>query len=193
MAKRYLVLSSLLVLGAAPAWAHPVDGAHAHALVAGLTHPVLGLDHLLFMVAIGIWAAMQGRRQLLLVPLSFVAGMAGGLFSGFGVEFAASVELAIALSVAALGLMLALAARLPVLLSMSLAACAGLAHGAAHAVETPLPDFTGFAAGALATTLVLHVVGASAGLASARSARPLLRGAGAAMMLFGAALGLGFA
>jgi urease accessory protein len=178
------VLASILLPGAA--WAHPATAVHEHGLQTGLLHPLTGLDHLLVMVAIGVWAARSGVREIWVAPACFVAGMTAGLLVGFPFISAAGVELGVALSIVALGLLLAFTVRLSRWSTILLAASAGLFHGAAHAAEASIQSgLTGFAAGALLTTLMLHVIGALTGLATSRVHDGVLRIAGMAMAILG--------
>lgn len=178
-------LTLLLLAAAAPAaWAHG-QGAHAHeaGLIAGMLHPFSGFDHLLAMVAVGLWAAQQGGRARWLLPLSFVGAMAVG--SGFGVAGAAlpGVETGIALSVLVLGLLVALQSRWALGLACAMAGFFALFHGVAHGQEMPLAASPwGYGAGMIAATAALHASGVLAGI----KARALaLRLAGAAVSIAG--------
>jgi urease accessory protein len=178
------VVASLLFPAAA--FAHTAPAAHEHGLALGLIHPLTGLDHLLAMVAIGVWAARSAPKEVWIAPAFFVAGMSMGLLAGLPVMPSAGVEILIALSVAALGLLLAFPVKLPRWTTILLAAGAGLAHGAAHAAEGPIQaGFTEFATGALATTLMLHIFGAAGGFVTSRMSPSILRIAGVAMAVFG--------
>lgn len=127
-----------------------------HGLTAGLLHPLTGLDHLLAMVAVGLFAARAARP--LLAPATFVLAMALGLASGgLGLP---PLELGVALSVVALGLLVALGSRLPASYALVLVATAGLLHGHAHGAEAPTSGGLAlFALGALASTAALHLIG----------------------------------
>jgi urease accessory protein len=190
-------LASVIVAAAlavpAAAQAHTF-GAHDAGFVHGFSHPLGGLDHLLAMVAVGLWAAQRGGKALWALPTAFVGAMIGGGLLGMaGVELPA-VELAIALSVVALGGLIALQARLPLLASVGAVALFALFHGHAHGVEmpeaaAPLLYGAGFA---LATGL-LHGAGVGAalslrGLVQGRVGAALLRGVGALIGLGGVAL-----
>ena len=178
------VLAVVLLPGAA--WAHLAAVPHEHGLEMGLLHPLTGLDHLLVMGAIGVWAARSGGREIWIAPTCFVVGMTAGLLAGFPFVSAAGIELVVALSIVALGSLLAFTVTLPRWGTMLLAASAGLSHGAAHAAEGPIQSgFTSFAIGALMTTLLLHAVGAVTGLATRRLHHNILRIAGVAMAAFG--------
>ena len=110
---RTLLLAAGLSLLAAPAYAH-VGVGDTSSFAAGFAHPLVGLDHLIVMIAVGAWAAMKGGRALWAWPVAFVGVMliGGGLgMAGVAVPF---VEPAILASVVALGLLVALAVDLPV-------------------------------------------------------------------------------
>jgi urease accessory protein len=161
-------LKNALILVAACAAS---TGASAHighentSLMSGLTHP-LGLDHLLAMVAVGVWSvsalparqAWQGPATFLLaLVMSAVLGA-----SGVTVPF---LEHAIALSVVLFGLMLFVATKpIPPTWGLGLIAAAASLHGLAHGAETPATGFAGYAAGFLLTTAALHLGGIGVGL-----------------------------
>jgi urease accessory protein len=190
MSRQSLILAGALASAVFPAaaWAHPASVAHEHGLQMGLLHPLTGLDHLLVMVAIGVWAARSGVRNIWIAPACFVTGMTAGLLLGFPFMSAAGIEVGVALSIVALGLLLAFTVNLTRWATMLLAASAGLFHGAAHAAEGPIQSgLTGFAVGALLTTLALHAIGALTGLATSRLHHGALRIVGMAMAVLGLA------
>ena len=131
----------------------------------GLAHP-FGLDHLLAMVAVGVWSvsalpahrAWQGPATFLLaLVLSALLGA-----SGVTLPY---LEHAIALSVSLFGLMLVMAAKpVPKTFGLGLIAAAAGLHGLAHGAETPATGFAGYAAGFLLITDVLHVGGVGLGM-----------------------------
>jgi copper(I)-binding protein len=181
---RFLLLAVLLG-AAAPASAHPGHGADG--LAAGFGHPFLGLDHLLAMAAVGVWAAFLGRRLILLAPLSFMSAMALGAGAALaGLPFP-GVELATAGSLVVLGVLIAGAFRLPGALCAALVAGFGFAHGHAHGAELPLSAQPAlYAAGFLIATGLLHGLGATAALfAIDLRRRGLLRAAGVAVAAVG--------
>jgi urease accessory protein len=183
--KALSVLAALAIVAAPSlAWAH-ADGDHMHGFAAGLAHPISGLDHLAAAAAVGAWAGWLRGRAIWLLPAAFITAMAAGIFTGATLAPHA-IEVAIALSVIGLGLAIALAVRFNAYIAATLVACAGLAHGAAHAVESP-PQLATFAAGALVTTAMLHAVGVLIATRADALAVPL-RAAGAATALFGVAL-----
>lgn len=181
--------TALLMLLVAPAVLAHGEGAHTHAagLFAGLAHPFIGPDHLLAMVAVGMWGAQQGGRALWALPLTFVGvmtfgsvlGVAGIALPGVGT----GVEAGILLSVLALGLLVALASRWALPLAALLVGLFALFHGAAHGLEMPLAASPwAYGAGMLAATALLHVSGV---LMGTKLKAAYLRVAGAAVSLVG--------
>jgi urease accessory protein len=190
------IIASAAVMGlalATPAFAHTGVGAHSHGFAAGFLHPLMGLDHMLAMLGVGVWAAQLGKRAAWLVPAAFVAVMiagAGLALSGIAMPM---VEFGIAGSVLAIGALIAFGARLPIGLAMGLAGLFALFHGHAHGTE--LPGFAhpaAYGAGFVIATALLHVAGLGIALAVRRHAAKLpFRVAGAAMAVVGGGLLLG--
>jgi len=178
------LFGSVGLIASGAALAH--TGSHGGAgLAAGLAHPFMGLDHLLAMVAVGVWAVQLGGRNLIILPATFVAVMAGGALAGAYGTALPQVEGMVALSVLVLGLVVALAASTKWQWPVALVALFALFHGHAHgagmpAFSSPWLYFAGF----LLATAVLHAAGVAAG--AALKARPaLLRTGGVAMGLAG--------
>lgn len=143
--------------------AHP-GHEYTSSFLSGLTHPVTGLDHLLAMFAIGLWAASLGGRALLIVPsmfvLTMILGAAAAMF-GASVPF---VESGILLSVILLGTLLLSAKRLPTKFAALLAGTFALFHGAAHGMEMPLSgNGLEYGLGFSLATITLHLMGVSVG------------------------------
>jgi urease accessory protein len=178
----------LAVTGLMPALAeaHPFHGA-ANGFAGGLGHPLSGLDHILAMVAVGLWAAQLGGCSRWTVPAAFVSLMVvGGALGMAGVHIPA-VESGIAASVLVLGVMIAVAVRLPMFAGMALVGLFAIFHGHAHGTETPAAasGFT-YAAGFVLATIFLHACGIGLGmLAQKRMAIPALRFAGAVIAFAG--------
>jgi urease accessory protein len=171
------------------AWAHPGHDTTV-GFVQGFVHPVTGIDHVLAMIAVGLFAVNLGGRALWAVPLSFVAVMAvGGALgvAGIAVPF---VEAGIAVSVIVLGLAVALRWQWPVAGAMALVGVFAIFHGHAHGTEMPL-DASGieYGLGFMLATVLLHVVGIGAGLGIARFGKVYspraVQFAGAAMAVAG--------
>ena len=179
----------LLAAGGVIAWpaiAHEQQG-QAAGFVTGLLHPVSGLDHVLAMVAVGLWGAQLGAPAIWLLPVTFPLVMAFGGFLGLiGVPLP-GVELGIATSAILLGAMVALQARPPLALAALLVAFFAVFHGHAHGTELPAGQ-SGllYSVGFVVATGLLHAVGISIGLVHRWPAgRILLRAGGAAVSLAG--------
>lgn len=172
---------------APPALAHDIEGAGG--LLAGLAHPVLGPDHLIAMVAVGMWGVFLRPPSLWILPIMFPLVMAfGGVLGIVGVPLPA-VETGIAVSAIVLGLMVALAARPPLWIAAALTAAFAIFHGYAHGRE--LPDDANalaFSAGFVIATGALHLTGIALGLLARWPAgRLAVRGAGGVIALIGLA------
>lgn len=180
---RALPLAISFLLAPTLALAHPHHD-HAGGFGDGLAHPLLGLDHLLAMVAVGLWAALAGGRALWALPLTFLAAMAAAGLAGVGGAEIDAVEHVILASVILLGAAVALMWKAPLALALPLVALFGAAHGWAHGVEGP--GGLDYAAGFLIATAALHGLG----VAMARLGPLALRLTGGAVVLGGAALAL---
>ncbi|MGH8047635.1 MAG: HupE/UreJ family protein [Chthoniobacterales bacterium] len=181
----------LAVLFLAPTLAHAHTGVGlTHGFSHGFEHPLFGLDHLLAMVAVGLWAAQIGGRALWAVPLTFVSVMAlGGALGVAGVPVP-FVEPGIATSVLLLGLFIALAVRMPLAFSIPIVALFAVCHGHAHGAEMP-SNASGimYATGFMIATALLHGCGIGLGVGIQRQiAAPALRAAGAAIAVAGVTL-----
>lgn len=194
MSRTTLPLAALaaVALAATPALAHPFHTESA-GFWAGLGHPFGGFDHLLAMVAVGLWAVQLGGRALWAVPASFVIAMVAGAgiaLAGIGLP---AIEFGIAGSVILLGLLIAGAARVPTLAGCGIVTAFALFHGQAHGLELPAtasPLLYGL--GFVLATAALHGAGVGLGLAGGRIGAALghrsLRTAGAAIAAAGAVI-----
>ena len=187
MNARHFLASAAFLAGAltAPAAFAHTFGAHGYGFAEGFLHPFLGIDHLLAMVAVGLWAAQLGGAALWRVPLAFVAVMAiGALCAQSGVS-PTFLEAAIAASVLALGILVACRLRVSGVLSLLLAALFAVSHGYAHGLEMPQAAApSGYGLGFMLATASLHGLGILIGLGLGRQ-RALLRTGGAAIALAG--------
>ena len=181
----------LLELGEHPVHrgqAHIIPG-DVHGFGSGFAHPLHGLDHILAMVAVGLWAAQLGGRARWLVPASFVGVMVLGAalaMAGLRVPFA---EEGILLSVLVLGILVAVAARFPLAASMAIVGVFAIFHGHSHGTEMPV-NAMGFAYGvgfALATA-ILHASGIGLAQVVNTVRQPVVRWAGAAIAVAGICL-----
>jgi urease accessory protein len=159
--------------------------------VNGLLHPISGVDHILAMVAIGLWGVMAGGRALWAWPAAFVTMVLVGFATAVSGVRTPFVEPAIASSLVVLGLLIALAVRTPVWLGAVIAGLFAYFHGHAHGTEALAGGIhpIAYAAGFSIATAALHATGLGAGLLLARSARQmLLRTAGGVVGISGLAL-----
>jgi urease accessory protein len=184
--------AALVVMLPVAASAH-VGVGDTHGFVHGFSHPLGGIDHMLTMVAVGVFAAHLGGRALWLVPLSFVAVMAlagwAGM-AGIGVPF---VELGIGLSIVVLGLVVALQLNPPTVVAMALVGFFAIFHGHAHGAEMPeTASGLAYAAGFVGATALLHAIGIGLGLAAGKTgaaySRRIVQAGGGAMTLAGIAI-----
>lgn len=186
MIRRITLALTALAATTAPAFAHLNPEEHG-SFMAGFSHPLFGLDHILVMVAVGLWAAQIGGKALWGVPLAFVTTMAVGFalaLAGIGLPF---VEPTILASVIALGLLVAMAVKLDTITSAAIVAIFALFHGHAHGGELGVAGAFPFGIGFVLATALLHVAGIGLGLGIAR----LSGGAIAARIIGGLTAGAG--
>lgn len=184
---RMLCLTALLmVLAVTPAWAHAQKGAAA-GFLNGLRHPISGLDHVVAMIAVGLWGAQLGQPAIWVLPVTFPMVMAFGGFLGLiGVPLP-GVEIGVALSAVVLGIMVASEARPPLAVAGMLVAVFAVFHGHAHGTELP-PGQSGmlYSMGFVIATGCLHGVGILLSLVHRWTAgRTAIRVAGAAITATG--------
>ena len=170
------------------AQAHPGHGASGFAR--GFTHPLHGFDHLLAMLAVGLWASQLGGHAKWAVPVAFAGVMAlGGAvgMAGVGLPFA---EAGIAASVLILGLLTAAAVRLPLSAGIAVVGVFAICHGNAHGAEMQdTAAGVAYALGFIATTVLLHAAGFSLGVLMQRAAKARrLRASGVAVSAAGVLL-----
>ncbi|MET3130659.1 urease accessory protein [Oxalobacteraceae bacterium GrIS 1.11] len=176
---RSLALAPLVFCAAAQA--HPGHGG----ALAGLSHPFLGLDHLLAMLAVGVWGAQMGGRARWLLPASFVALLAIGGALGMAGVVPTMLEGGIATSVLLLGLLIGFAVKLPAPLAGAMVGLFAVFHGLAHGAEMPaLSSAWQYGLGFIVSSAALHALGVRIG-GAARDAI-WLRLAGVAIAFGGA-------
>lgn len=171
---RRLAFTAAALLAATPALAH--SGHAAAGFVHGFAHPIGGLDHVLAMVAVGLWAAQIGGNARWALPVTFVLTMSVGALLGLTGVPLPGVEAGILASVVALGAAIACGARLPLALSAIAVAAFAVFHGVAHGTEMPFAaSGLTWGAGFSAATALLHAAGlaAAALLSRAGAVRPL--------------------
>jgi urease accessory protein len=190
MLKRLSATAAILAATAAPAFAH-LDPTEHGSLMAGLSHPLSGADHMLAMIAVGLWAAQIGGRAKLAVPATFVALMALGFMLALAGAPLPFVEPGILASVIGLGLMVALAVRVPTVVSAAIVGVFALFHGHAHGGELGTATALTFGLGFIASTVLLHAAGVGLGIAVGGRNAIVTRVLGGLTALGGAALVLG--
>ncbi|KAB2658836.1 HupE/UreJ family protein [Brucella tritici] len=167
MKRTSLLIAVLLSLMASPAFAHLNPAEHG-SFAAGFTHPLSGADHILAMVAVGLWASMLGGRALVIVPLSFVGVMLLGFVAALGGVSLPFVEPVILASVIVLGLLVAMAFRASTLTAALIVGFFAFFHGYAHGGEIGSAAFLSYGAGFALATALLHAAGIGVGLAAGR-------------------------
>jgi len=184
-----------VLLGAIAAAIAPLADAHVGVgettgFLSGFAHPSGGLDHILAMIAVGLWAGQRGGRARWMIPVAFVAIMIlGGVMGAMGVALP-YVEQGIALSVLVLGALVAAAVTWPLPASMLLVGVFALFHGHAHGAEMPV-SVSGieYGAGFVLATAILHASGVGAAIVSRNLHRSvLLRLSGTAIAASGVVL-----
>jgi len=181
-----ILLALLLFTVSTQASAHIVKG-KAIGLVSGFEHPISGLDHMIAMVAVGLWGAQLGKPAIWLLPVTFPLIMACGGFLGLiGVPLPGS-EIAIALSGACLGAAVLREFRPPIWAAALLVGTFGLFHGYAHGAELP-PGQNAllYSLGFVVATGLLHATGISVGTVHRwRWGRYVLRATGGGILCGG--------
>jgi urease accessory protein len=187
-----LLVASFLV-AAGPALAH--TGGELGGLTSGLLHPVTGLDHVVAMVAVGLWGGILGAPAIWLLPIVFPLVMALGGAAGVAGVPLPGIEAGIALSGVVLGLMVVLAVRPPLWVAVALVGVFAVFHGHAHGAELPQSAIPAiYAVGFVTATGLLHLAGIGFGqVGKWRIGRVAVRVSGAAIALTGGAFLAGVA
>jgi urease accessory protein len=191
---RSAVLTVLFMFAATQVAAHTGEGINS-GFASGFWHPILGWDHVVAIVAVGLWGAFLGAPAIWILPVVFPLVMAlGGALGVAGVPIPA-IETGIALSGVVLGLLIAFAVKAPIWAAAVIVGLFAIFHGHAHGTE--LRDaFSpyGYAMGFVVGTGLLHLVGIGFGvLTRSDMGRIAVRGAGGAIALIGAAFLFGLA
>jgi urease accessory protein len=166
------------------AMAH-VEAGEAGGFISGVTHPISGLDHVLAMVAVGLWGAQLSSPAVWMLPVAFPMMMAfGGMLGLIGVPVP-GVEIGIAVSGVVLGAMVLGEIRLPIAASIILVGVFAIFHGHAHGTElSEGQNAMLYSLGFVISTGTLHAAGIGMGTAHRwKAGKVALRGAGALVML----------
>lgn len=191
---RRLLMALPIALIAAQASAHTGEGINS-GFASGFWHPILGWDHVVAMVAVGMWGAFLGAPAIWILPVVFPLVMAfGGALGIIGVPLP-MVETGIALSGVVLGLLVAFAVRAPIWVAAVIVGIFAVFHGHAHGAELPEAfSAYGYAVGFVVGTGLLHMAGIGIGfLTRSRAGTVAVRGMGGLIALVGAAFLTGFA
>lgn len=175
-----------LLLWPLAAWAH-VEAGQAGGFLSGLAHPVSGLDHVLAMIAVGLWGAQLGAPAIWLLPVAFPMMMAvGGLLGLLGIPLG-GVEIGIAVSSVVLGALILGEVRMPVIGALLVVAFFAVFHGHAHGTElAPGQNAMLYSLGFVIATGTLHAIGIGIGTIHRWDfGRMALRGAGSLVIAGG--------
>jgi urease accessory protein len=185
---RLLVVSTLVLAGGENLLAHEQTGT-ARGFLTGFVHPLSGLDHVVAMVAVGLWGAQLGPPALWLLPVTFPMVMAFGGFLGLIGIALPGVEIGIALSALLLGVMVATEAKVPLVTAAVLVGFFAIFHGHAHGTELPAGQSgLAYSIGFVVATGLLHGVGIAIGVVHRwQPGRIALRVAGAVVAMAGVA------
>jgi urease accessory protein len=196
MFRHALTLAALMTIATSAAQAHVGIG-DTNGFAHGFGHPIGGIDHVLVMVAVGLFASHLGGHALWAVPLSFVAMMIVGGVLGMGGVTMPLVEVGIGISVVVLGVAIAFGCRMPTAAAMAMVGVFAVFHGHAHGAEM-LRTASGlsYGIGFTLATAFLHVCGIGVGLEIGRVGEAyggrILRVAGSAMAVAGIAILTGY-
>jgi urease accessory protein len=187
-------LAALLLCVADAVFAHE-GGGIAGGFSSGFMHPILGWDHVVAMVAVGLWGAFLGRPAIWVLPIVFPMVMAFGGAIGLSGLHIPAVETGIALSAIVLGGVVALAIRPPIPVAAVIVGAFAIFHGYAHGVELPkAADPLAYSVGFVIATGLLHLAGIAIGLIVRWPAGKIaVRAVGAAIAMAGVAFLTGFA
>lgn len=193
--KRIAFALGIIAATCSPALAHLDPGQHG-SFAAGFSHPLFGADHILAMVAVGLWASMLGGRAMWLVPAAFVTTMAVGFAAALMALPLPFVEPVILASVIVTGLLAATALRVRVGAGMAMVGFFAFFHGHAHGGELGAAGALSFGVGFAIATALLHAAGIGLGVwlgksTGAASGHIITRLAGAATALAGVWLAIG--
>src|SRR5262252_8257146 len=182
-----VLIAAALLLADLPAFAH--SGSSSGGFAGGFAHPLFGPDHVVAMVAVGLWGALLAAPAIWLLPVVFPLVMAvGGVIGILGIPIP-GVEIGIAVSAIVLGAMVAAGARPPLWVAAVLVGAFAIFHGHAHGTELPPgADAVAFSLGFVIATGLLHLAGIAFGLIARWPAgRIAVRAAGGAIALAGVA------
>ncbi|MEP3563967.1 MAG: HupE/UreJ family protein [Marinobacter sp.] len=191
MTKLLMSVGLMLIAGAAAA--HPGHGVHTHSdFLSGLLHPMLGIDHLLAMAAIGFWSIRQSTAMKNGAPLFVVGGMILGAVLAWSGLNLSGVETGIAMSVLLAGVLIATMAKLPTVVGGTLVTLFMITHGYAHGAEmTAGASLFSYLAGFVVATLAITFVGRRLGELMLSADNRVTRALGGVVAVVGGVLAAG--
>ncbi|MEX1036444.1 MAG: HupE/UreJ family protein [Sneathiella sp.] len=186
------ILAATSLLLASPALAHTGAGI-AGGFSSGLAHPLFGWDHVVAMVAVGLWGAFLGKPGIWVLPIVFPVVMALGAVLGFMGVAMPVVEAGIAASAIVLGLLIVFMVRPPVWVAGIVVAFFAMFHGHAHGAELPVAaNAVAYGVGFVLATGLLHLFGIGIGsLGGSRIGNIAIRAGGGAISVVGAVFLIG--
>jgi urease accessory protein len=172
----------IAVLTASDAW-------QSHSFAMGVAHPLLGAEHILVMIGVGLWAVLMGGRAIVALPLTFLATMLAGFAAASAGVNLSLVEPVVSSSLIVLGLLVALTVKAPIWLGALITALFAFFHGHAHGTEAAAASLIWYALGFTFSTATMHAIGIGLGVFAASSMRQVsLRVMGGVVALIGIAL-----
>lgn len=188
-----LLMTAGLMLTATVAAAHPGHGVQNHSdFISGLLHPVMGIDHLLAMAAIGFWSIRQSTAMKRGAPLFVVGGMVAGAAIAWAGISLAGVETGIAMTVLLAGVLIATMAKLPTAVGGTLVALFMVTHGYAHGAEMAEgASLMSYMAGFVIATLAITFVGRGLGAVMLKADNRISRALGGVVAVIGGMLAAG--
>ena len=192
--RTFFLIITLLAVANTPAFAHTGEGLTG-GFVSGLTHPIFGWDHVVAMVAVGLWGAVLGRPAIWILPIVFPLVMAFGAALGVAGIPVPFIEAGIALSGVVLGLLIVFFVKTPMVIAAILVGLFAIFHGHAHGTELPeAANPIAYAIGFVIATGLLHLFGILFGtLMASEAGKWAVRAGGAVIALVGAAFLVGIA
>ena len=192
--RTFFLIITLLAVANTSAFAHTGEGLTG-GFVSGLTHPIFGWDHVVAMVAVGLWGAVLGRPAIWILPIVFPLVMAFGAALGVAGIPVPFIEAGIALSGVVLGLLIVFFVKTPMVIAAVLVGLFAIFHGHAHGTELPeAANPIAYAIGFVIATGLLHLFGILFGtLMASEAGKWAVRAGGAVIALVGAAFLVGIA
>ena len=172
------VIGFAALLMAAP-FAEAHTGLAQNGFISGLSHPVMGLDHLLAMLAVGLWARRMDVKTSWRLPLLFLVTMSVSAVASQGLGSMLLIENGIAVSLLLLGLFIVFAIKLPAVIGMFAVSLFAAFHGVAHGTEWPLAASPAwYVSGFVFSTALLLGAGMKAGAVNVDRFQLFIRGTG---------------